>query len=277
MLDQMARAGYEGLELGRVGYLPLDPGQLGEAITARDLAMVGGFIVEPLAGEELDADDVCDKAERLGSVLAAVGARHLVVIDAIRGSRRSLTAGRSAVAERLEGAGWDELVETTSRIAAIAADHGLTTAFHHHAGTRIEFEDEVERLLADTDPTQVGLCLDTGHAIYAGFDPIDFYLRHRERVHYLHLKDVDGARLARSLEQEHDFQAAVAAGVFCPLGDGELDLLRLHEALDQGGFDGWATVEQDRLTEKEISAEEDARTSMERLRAAGIAPGRRER
>jgi len=277
MLDQMARAGYEGLELGRVGYLPLDPDELAAAIGGRDLAMVGGFVVEPLAGPRRDLDDVYGKAERLSALLAAVGARHLVVIDAIAGSERSLTAGRSAAAERLDGRGWEELIETTSRIAAIAAGHGLTTAFHHHAGTRVEFEDEVERLLSDTDPAHVGLCLDTGHALYAGFDPIDFYRRHPERVHYLHLKDVDGSRLAGSLAAEHDFQAAVAAGVFCPLGDGELDLGRLRAALDDGGFDGWATVEQDRLTEKEISAEEDARTSMERLLAAGIAPGRRER
>jgi inosose dehydratase len=120
-------------------------------------------------------------------------------------------------------------------IAEIARDHDLRPVVHPHAGTHIEFEDEVEPLLDSAE-----LCLDTGHWLYAGHDPVAAYGRWADRIPYLHLKDLDRARLAG------DFWASVKAGAFRPLGRGDLDVAALLHALQRSGFSGWAIVEQDR-------------------------------
>jgi inosose dehydratase len=272
VLDEMAQAGFKGLELGRIGFFPQDPVELGDALAERGLALVAAFVVAPL-DDPARLDDTIATTQRLCALLEGVGARHLVLIDAIGQSSRSATAGRSATAPRLDAAAWERLVGATQRLAEIAERHGLTTAFHAHAGTHVEFEDEIERLLADTDPALVGLCLDTGHSLYAGIDPVALFERHRARVHYLHLKDVDGDRLARALAHERSFQEAVADGVFCPLGQGLLDLARLRASLERSDYDGWATIEQDRLTDSGRSAQADAIASLAQLTAAGIVQG----
>jgi inosose dehydratase len=122
-----------------------------------------------------------------------------------------------------------------TEIAAVARGHGLRPVVHPHAGTHVEFADEVEPLLDVAE-----LCLDTGHWLYAGQDPVAGYERWADRIPYLHLKDLDPAR------RDGDFWSAVRAGAFRPLGDGSLDLAAFLDALDRHGFTGWAVVEQDR-------------------------------
>ena len=132
----------------------------------------------------------------------------------------------------------------------------------------MEFEPEIERLIATTDPELVSLCIDTGHCAYAGVDPVELYRRHSERVAYLHLKDLHPDSLrGRALS----FEAAVAEGVFCPLGEGVVDFAGLRAALDESGFAGWAAVEQDRLPTDTTSPAEHAAASLRHLRAVGLA------
>jgi inosose dehydratase len=269
VLDEMAAAGYNGVELGRIGFFPQEPAQLEEALSTRGLALVAGFVVAALDEPE-QLPRAIETAERLCALLQGAGARHLVVLDAIGTPRRSPAAGRSDAAVRLDPPAWRRLVDATQRLAEIAADHGLTTAFHAHAGTHVEFEDELERLLADTDPALVGLCLDTGHSLFVGIDPVELLVRHGPRVHYLHLKDVDATRRERALASKMSFPQAVAEGVFCPLGEGMLDLDALRGGLHSSDFAGWAAVEQDRLAPTARSAAEDASASLAQLRAAGI-------
>jgi inosose dehydratase len=124
---------------------------------------------------------------------------------------------------------------------------------HPHAGTWLRF-DALEPLLAVAD-----LCLDTGHALYEGVDPVAFYRRWGNRVGCVHLKDLDLARVNGS------FWDAVRAGAFRPLGDGALDMRGFVSALLGGGFDGWCVVEQDRVPGGDPVA--DLVTSRERLEA----------
>jgi inosose dehydratase len=269
VLDEMADAGYGGVELGRFGFLPTDPAQLGSALAERHLQLAAGFVVAPLDDPDALAETLAHSRE-ICSLLAAVGAGHLVVLDAIGKPRRSPTAGRFDAAARLEPVAWANLIAASEAIGEVAREHGLEMAFHPHAGTHVEFEDEVEKLLAETDPSLVGLCLDTGHSHYAGIDPVDLYERHAGRVGYIHLKDIDEARLASALSRRLSFQDAVGDGVFCPLGEGMVDLPRLRDALHAHGYDGWLTVEQDRLGETSRTAKEDAEECLACLRAIGL-------
>ena len=153
------------------------------------------------------------------------------------------------------------------RAAAIAADHGLRPAVHPHAGGYIEFEDEVERLLADSD---LALCLDTGHAAYAGMAAQDALRAHGDRLTHVHLKDVRGDVLARVRDERLDFWAAIDAGVFCPLGHGVVDRRAVLAALGEAGYQGYATIEQDRVAGRG-SPLDDLAESRRVLASAGVA------
>jgi inosose dehydratase len=127
-------------------------------------------------------------------------------------------------------------------VAAIAHAAGLDPLVHPHAGTYVEHAGEIEALL---EATGLGLCLDTGHLAYAGLDPVGW--ASRGDVRHVHLKDLDRAVLDATLARGGGFWDAVAAGVFCPLGSGAVDFAGVLGALRAAGYNGWATIEQDRV------------------------------
>jgi inosose dehydratase len=270
VLDQVAGAGYAGIELGPLGFLPEKEYLLRRELELRRLELVAGFLFEPLQTRD-GLTRALGVAQRTCRVLTAAGARHLVIIQGFtRGRERA--AGRPGAALPLRAAEWSMLIEGVHEVARIAADeHGLAPCFHPHAGTAVEFEDEIERLAEDTDPELVDLCIDTGHCAYAGVDPVELYRRHADRVAYFHLKDVDRARLRGALARALSFEQAVAARVFCPLGEGVVDFAGLRAALEEHDFDGWATVEQDRLPTDTSTPAEDAAASLAHLRDMGLA------
>ncbi|MEA2329950.1 MAG: inosose dehydratase [Thermoleophilaceae bacterium] len=272
MLDDLAGAGYDGTELGPLGYLPADPAVLGAELARRRLKLVGGFLFEPLHRRD-SLPAVLAAARRTCRVLSAAGAEHLVIIQGFTADRER-AAGRPGVAQPLPDADWAALIDAVHAVALLAAgDYGLTPVFHPHAGTHVEFEGEIDRLAADTDAGLVRLCIDTGHCAYAGFDPVGVFRRHADRVAYFHLKDVDRERLRGALARGLSFDEAVAERVFCPLGEGVVDFGALREALAEHGFEGWATVEQDRLPTDSGTPAEHAAASLAHLRRIGLACG----
>ena len=133
----------------------------------------------------------------------------------------------------------------------------------------MEFEDEVERVLADTESDGLELCIDTGHFAYAGIDPVTFLAQHRDRVQYLHFKDINPGVHQRVVNESIAFFDAVSLGVFCPLGKGCVDFPAFAAQL-KAGFDGPGTVEQDRDARLPTSPLDDARASLDYLRSLGI-------
>jgi inosose dehydratase len=119
------------------------------------------------------------------------------------------------------------------------------TAFHHHAGTLVETPAEIDRLCASTDPSLIGLCLDTGHYMYGGGDPVDAVTKYGSRIRHLHLKDVQREVLQSVRDDGVGFLDAVRRGVFCELGEGAVDVPAITQELMSRGYRGWALVEQD--------------------------------
>ena len=241
-LDEIAEAGYEWIELGPYGYLPTDPPQLAKELSSRGLRVSGTFAMGPL-----DSADYWPtlEAEVLGAgeSLAALGARYLIVID---GMYTDLWTGETLRSPVLDGDGWKALIDTTHRIARIADEQfGLRAVFHPHAETHVEYEHQIEQFLDDTDPDLVGLCLDTGHHAYRGGDPVVFLKAHPDRVEYFHFKSVDAGIRDRVAEKELPFAQAVAEGVFTEPESGSVDFAALGAVLNEIGFSGHATVEQD--------------------------------
>src|SRR5690606_27726937 len=129
-------------------------------------------------------------------------------------------------------------------LAEIARGFGLRPVVHPHAGGYLEFEDEIERLVTDSD---LDLCLDTGHLAYARMDPADMIRRHGDRLGHVHFKDIRPDVLARVDAEALTFWQAIEAGLFCPMGEGVVDLAAVFDALETVGYAGFATIEQDRV------------------------------
>ena len=236
-LDELKAAGYAGTELGPYGYLPTDPALLRSELDRRSLALISAFVPLKLKEPGLDLAP----ARQVAELLAALGAKHLVLADDMWPEREAV-AGRAADGPGLTGQDWETAAANLRAAAEMAAGFGLRCAFHHHAGTYIETPAEVARLLAMTD---IGLCLDTGHYVYAGGDPVEAVEKMGRRVQYLHFKDVSPARLAEVRQRRLGFLDGVRHGVFCPLGEGVVRFPALLQALARAGYDGWAVVEQD--------------------------------
>ena len=269
VLAENAAAGYSGIELGPVGFMPEDPGELAEALDEHGQTLIGGVVFRAFHDPK-QWDDVMDGALRTCRALSAHGARHLVLIDSIS-PRRAPTAGRADEAEQMDKAEWTAFRNRIATVAKIGAeDFGLTVGIHAHAAGFIDFEPELERLLAEVDENHLKICFDTGHHSYAGFDPVAFMKRHIGRISYMHFKDIDPIVKAQVVAKRTGFYDACAQGIFCNLGQGDVDFPAVRQILLDNGFDGWCTVEQDCDPEGPSIPVEDARANRTYLQSIGF-------
>lgn len=269
VLDECAQAGYTGIELGPVGFMPEDPSILGDALAKRDLELIGGVVFrafhDPSAWE-----DVLDGAVRTCKALVAHGARHLVLIDSIS-PRRAPTAGRAAEAEQMDVAEWAAFRDRVATVAKLGSEeYGLTVGMHAHAAGFIDFEPELERLLDEIDEGSLKICFDTGHHSYAGFDPVAFMKKYMDRISYMHFKDINPKIKARVIENRTGFYDACGQGIFCNLGQGDVDFPAVRQVLLDNGFQGWCTVEQDCDPTLDISPIKDAMANRNYLESIGF-------
>jgi inosose dehydratase len=268
VLSDCAHAGYKGIELGPVGFMPEDPAVLADALAENGLTLIGGVVFRPFH-DAAAWDDVWDGATRTCRALVAHGAQHLVLIDSIS-PRRAPTAGRAAEAEQMDGAEWAAFAGRIRTVAQLGVDHGLTVGIHAHAAGFVDFEPELERLLGDIDESLLKICFDTGHHSYAGYGPVAFMRRHMPRISYMHFKDIDPVVKARAVANRTGFYDACAQGIFCNLGKGDVDFPTVRQLLVDHGFSGWCTVEQDCDPAGPTSPIDDARANRAYLSSIGF-------
>ncbi len=250
VLDEIAEAGYAGTELGDWGFMPTEPNALRPALARRGLALVGAFVPVALARPEAHAPGIARALQVARLLRDAAGPEPFVVLADDNGSvpQRTQNAGRIAPGMALTDAQWGTFAQGAEAIAAaVRAETGLRTVFHHHCGGYVETPSEIERLMALTDPALVGLCLDTGHAAYGGGDPLALLRLYGERIWHVHYKDFDPAVAARAAAQGWDYFEAVRNGVFCELGHGSVAFAGVGKALRALSYEGWIVVEQDVL------------------------------
>jgi len=269
VLDQCAGAGYKGIELGPIGYMPEDPDVLAPALAARDLEIIGGVVFRAFHDPDM-WDDVMDASVRTCKALVSHGAEHLVLIDSIA-ARRAPTAGRADEAVQMDKAEWMAFRDRIATIARMGSEeYGLTVGIHAHAGGFMDFEPELDRLLSEVDEAILKICFDTGHHSYAGFDPVAFMKRNMARISYMHFKDIDPAVKADVVANRTDFYKACGQGIFCNLGQGDVDFPAVRQCLLDSGFEGWCTVEQDCDPSMPGTPLEDARANREYLQSIGF-------
>mgnify|MGYP001547284561 CR=1 FL=1 len=243
VLDQMVQAGYVGTELGPYGFLPTDTKTLLAELKKRNLSLIGAFIPLPLK-DRAKQQEAMRSALEVAHVLAACGAPFAVLADEMNPHRMDV-AGSAGKQDGLNETEWRVAAALISEIATVLKGLGLRSVFHHHAGTYIETPDEVARLLSLTDPALLGICLDTGHYLYGGGDPVQFAREHAARIWHLHLKDVHLSVLNEVRRKKIPYLDAIRQGVFCELGKGDVDLVGVLRELEKANFDGWGVFEQD--------------------------------
>jgi inosose dehydratase len=250
LLDQMTAAGYTGVDLGPVGYLG-DTGTIRERLDARGLLLVGGWIQLRLSEPDALQDDLADLERTLDIMQAAsdgVPTAWLprpTLADAGSPARWANPGrGRDLPEIGLDDAGWQRLADGVARAAERVRARGFEPTFHHHACTHVESVAEIERFLALSD---VGLCLDTGHLLLGGGDPVTAIYAYGERINHVHLKDASRAVLDDVIATSAGMEAVWRRGAFRPLGTADLDVDGVLAALKEIGYSGWLVVEQDRI------------------------------
>ena len=247
VLDEIAEAGYLGTELGPYGFLPNVAATLCGELERRHLTLCSAFVAFPL-GNTTALPSGLSHVNRTASLISQSGCRLLILSDEVC-AERSAVAGRREEANRRS---WTELEwpaaqqaihEVTERCGRLH----LKVAFHHHVGTHVETPEEIDRLCSLFPPEELGLCLDTGHCLYGGGNPMALLERYADRLRCVHLKDVDVAHLDQTRCEKLDFYAAVRQGVFTRLGEGSIDFRAVLAELQDNEFDGWTVVEQDVL------------------------------
>jgi inosose dehydratase len=257
VLSEMRTAGLTATELGPDGFLPADTGELASLLAAHDLSCVGGFV--PVVLHDAEHDPAEDLAGPLASLRAA-GAG-VVVLAAATGADGY--DSRPTLNERE----WATLLSNLDRLSRIAEEAGLLAVLHPHVGTMVETRTDVDRVL---NGSTIPLCLDTGHLLIGGTDPLELAKAVPHRIKHAHLKDVDAALAARVRAGEMSYTDAVRAGIYTPLGTGDIDIAGIVSVLRDNGFHGWFVMEQDTILDAEPTDEgplRDVRTSVAYLNA----------
>lgn len=243
ILDEIARVGYEGTQLG-IGF---PEGQaLRDALHGRSLRLAEVYVSLPATADGPTEDAQTIGRERLRLLSGGAGDVLCVALDLSPG--RIERAGRAGEAStpRLTDAGWARLAAVVNGLARDAVAAGHRVAFHPHAGTYVETPAEVEHLVAVLDPSLVGICLDVGHYLVGGGDPVAAIRALGPRVTHVHLKDVDAGVLGRLRAGAlGGFPDAIRGRLFTELGAGLLDLDGVLTALVAIDYTGWLMVEQD--------------------------------
>jgi inosose dehydratase len=243
-LAEARAAGYEGIELGHK--FPRDPAVLRPILERFGLALISGWYSGRLLERSVSAEIAA--IEPHSSLLVAMGCSVLVYAEtsgSIAGDRHRPLSGRP----RFGSGDWHDFGARLTELADHLSACGIGLVYHHHMGTVIEGEAEIERLMAVTGD-KVGLLLDTGHAVYAGVDPAAFVRRHRDRIKHVHCKDARREVLARVRARDTSFLDAVVDGVFTVPGDGCIDFSAVLTELAAADYDGWLVVEAEQDPEK---------------------------
>lgn len=272
VLDEMQQTGFEGTELGDWGFMPTDPSALASELKGRGLEMLGAFVPVNLSDPAAHAAGEATAVRTARLLAATAGDSPFIVLadDNGRDAARTQNAGRIRPEHSLNEAQWAYFARGAERIASAVRDQtGLRTVFHHHCAGYAETPQEVDRLLAATDPELLGLCFDTGHYAFGGGDPLEGLRRHAPRIWHVHFKDHDPRLHAQAREEGWDYFQSVRQGVFCELGQGDVDFPAIVAELKEMGYAGWIVVEQDVLPGMG-SPKESARRNREYLKAIGL-------
>lgn len=247
-VSEMALAGFQGCSIGHK--YPSEPAALKAALDLRGLQVSEPWTSTYFTIEGMRQKTVASFEETLARI-KALGGTELVVAE-FGASSHLLPIDVFANRPVLTDAQWDALTSGLEKLGKIANSAGMKLSYHHHMGTGVMTRADVDRLMASTDPALVHLLLDTGHAAFAGDDPLELARAHADRIGHVHLKSVRPEVVSRVREEGLSFQQGVELGVFTVPGDGSIDFRPILEVLADAGYEGWLVVEAEQDPNKAV-------------------------
>ena len=238
VLAEMREVGLSATEFGPDGFLPADPQEMTDVLAAHHLTAVGGFT--PVVMYRPDHDPIPDVERLIPGFVAAQGGTMVLSAD----SGMDTYDSRPVLDEK----GWDTLLRNLDRISALTAEHGIKAVLHPHVGTMVENTAEVQRVL---DGSDMALCLDTGHLLIGGTDPAELTRQAPDRIAHTHLKDVNESIAAKVRSGRLTYSEGVKAGMYRPLGTGDVNVEAILKTLRENNYQGWYTLEQDIILTEE--------------------------
>jgi inosose dehydratase len=241
-LDEMAEAGFSVMETGPFGYFPKDPKQLQDEMDRRGFRVVAGtgwgILHQPEAWAETEAT-----FRAIAETHAAVGAEYVVHLPPMFRDEKTWEYTDDRV---LTPEAWTTYIANADRLGRIMKeDYGLTMVLHPHGDSHIETPDDIDRIFEATDPEYVGFCLDTGHIVYGGGDPVELCRKYPDRISYVHIKAMDPALVLQAHDEDWPFGLAVAKGCSVAPPAGAPDMRALVDALAELDKDLYVVCEQD--------------------------------
>ena len=270
VLREISAAGYAGTELGPFAYLPQDSVWLREMLDELGLSLLAAYVqinlLDP-AAKQAEYDETMITTR----LLSQMGCEWVVLSDALFfDANRSSRAGRIRPSDSLSDEGWQRFICNAEDYGKRALEEfGLNAVFHPHVGAWVETEAEIDRLMNESNPRYLNLCLDTAHCMYGGGDPVAVGRRWGERLKYLHIKECDKDALETVRNKGWDYFKAVELDVFPELGRGSVDFAGLLDLLRELDFDGWAVIEQDILPGRSQDPLGSAKDNLAYLRRLG--------
>jgi inosose dehydratase len=250
VLSEMVETGYAGTELGDWGFMPSNPEELNKVLDEKKLQLLGAFVPVALAKEDAHSVGI-DLALKTAGLMYDAGYKNAFIVLADENGSvevRTKNAGRITPEMGLSGDQWKIFAKGAEKVAqAVKKVYGIRTVFHHHCAGYVETPNEVAKLMELTDPDLLGLCLDMGHYAFGGGNPVEALKKYCNRIWHVHFKDFDPKVGQAARENNYDYFKSVEQGVFCELGNGNVDFESIVAILNEKGYDGWIVVEQDVL------------------------------
>lgn len=237
VLTDAEELGFTGIELG--GKFPREPRVLEAMLSQHRLALVGGWYSASLLTRSAEAEIAALQPHL--KLLKAMGSGVFILAETSNAVHGNQACPLSAT-PRLAAAEWQQFGRKLTEVADYLARAGLRMAYHHHLGTVVESQQDLERFLKSTEPS-VGLTVDTGHAALGGVDTLSLIRENPERVVHVHCKDVRSQVFKQLRSEDGSFLSGVLKGMFTVPGDGDLDFAAVMQALAQVAYDGWIIVE----------------------------------
>ena len=239
-VSEMALAGFTGSEVGNK--YPKDPDILKKALELRGIEICnqwfsGFLLTKPFEEVEKEFRAQLAFLKTMGAGIIGVSEQSY----SVQGMQDTPIFGHKYV---MNDAEWDIFCKGLNRLGKIAADeYGICLTYHHHMGTVVQDEDEVERLMEETDAKYVSLLFDTGHFKYCGADPLKMVQKYAGRIKHVHLKDIRPEVVEKVKKEDLSFLEGVRQGTFTIPGDGCIDFEPIFRVLEENGYEGYMVVE----------------------------------
>jgi inosose dehydratase len=247
-IEEMAAAEYQGCEVGHK--FPRNPEILGKALLEHNLQVASAWYSLYFTEDNRESETIEGFIDHM-NFLKSMGSNVIVICEcghSIQGKPVSILESKPIFSEHQ----WQSLLRGLQTIGRLANRQEMTIVYHHHMGTGIQQQNEIDRLMSETNPHEVSLLLDTGHLTFAGEDPLVTLQRHGHRIRHVHLKDIRMQVLNQVRENQLSFLEAVRAGVFTVPGDGCIDFDPIFRKLIELDYHGWWVVEAEQDPDKAI-------------------------